>query len=1769
MVQDLSQLSQLRAIWQEQQSSRAEGGLLAISGFEHQFLLALLKVVRCWKELPEAERQNLQLSQRVLTEALSDIVEIGVVVTLTQVKRTLSKTMLSSALKELWEIFKIASEHTPNLLDHLRFVISGKFEGERSAEEVIQGWGKKSQNKQTPELADFKKKVSCELVADPRADLRNELEKLGRDEDAGATISRWLGYLLQLGSGFPPERISSFIWRELANDQGLAAFSTTLARLLSQSQKRLHALRGTLGQRIALPRTELSQLQEYVFSQTITLLCGSSGSGKSVLCKLAIQQCFQDFDCLFLNPADVVAFSEAPDVVAGRGLRRLDELFTARIIENPVLIIDDLSDVDEQSLNTVLDLIHTSLNFHTDINIRFVLVSHPSGEDRIREKLSARFGTDLSLPVVELPQLPIQALNLTENLPVGIADLIQRHDQFGPALNLKLLDWLIRSVQEKQVDVSQFKSDLDLLNWFWRDHIGIDRNFSESCRALIRIAEELADRFTPDLPLYFDSSIRSDVLSALIRKDCLRVADERIAVSHRFVGDCARFHSLRSNRREIETSSLVEKLMNPLWAQPVRWFALQSVMESEGYETWQETVCDALEGDHLQLLDSFLDGAILSKQPGAVLRECPGEHLPLIIERFIIRLLAIATIPFHYEADDPQSIPLRIKLTVQEQVTGTPKPQLWEPAWRWLLSQNPDDILEESCIIFKAAHAWLNWSADAKKFPLRTEVAEFILDLAQRVLLPDPDPSARTISGAELDELVKLRQQGILPDPEPSRKKRYHLGDFKSKAFSCVVFTLRIIPKRSTWLLRALAGREIIPANRLAPTETSGFLSRPGIGVLEPSHPKGPAGGVNRNFREFMLNQNGFYLTTVILVNSQLGAELLLALTIRPPRYRYESDWNDDWRRDSNLGTEGSYDLDVCTFNFAPLLTLLQLDEETAIGIVDTLCQVAAQRNREVCESLYRQREQSVENLEADRFLEHLQPDAYELSLIIDRTNKQFQGERKSLYWHRNSPLSPKIVNCLLMTLEAWLYSRPTRIELERSIAIILERSSTVAMLGVLVTLAKCDPSLLTGALLPLVSSLQLLIWLEFELIDQGQDYGFDSANARKLSQADREKLLEFQQLPYRKIDLRQRMLSLWISGEIPSEVQLRVLENWDSYQLSKISEVSASRASRIRAWFERSNWQEGEDSNGNPCLQFVGEIIPRNLEEDDSPLWNLQHLQVTVTCRKIIDGEQEKTLELHNSLVGFLTNEEQIDFLKQKLEPTAFRNIIWASIAIILAPPHQELTQELEVDLEFLTESLANLSFAVDSFSRCQRYGLDSHAFIAHVAPELIKRLSTDSEIRIAAFRSLIGVSNEDTSAFVRSWLKTYGLKHPLTQPLINVASRIARLISLTYVLAYARYIRKATRTDGTYIAPHSQDIADEICHSEDPQTEEAWLNLQNNFVEDALQTMSITNAFGWTPEALSSSIQEVPDWLLSRSEEALDWEFLGAVLIPVLKAKVEDAEDETFIIELGKQVIAALVCDRDRQFSKRQSDVDNHWHSDIQVHLYESQNHLLDAAVEPDNPNFLAQVNYIVSTLRGCNLVDCIMLCGVIDVLIYRFIDRSATEEHDGTLINEMTDAIGAYLFELRNRSMPDLRVLGRINDAWEKLIELLSQDSRQVNGVACADQSLVRFLQRFQEGLLSCYQARQKLYDLGKASQYKQLRRVLLKILVQRSDLIPMSRDTESESLVQLLAELWDCDRNWVMEKQVRLQDLRTLLGQLQQADAAGAGALADQIAHFLAH
>ncbi|WP_373530027.1 AAA family ATPase [Nostoc sp.] len=1752
-----SQLEELTNIWQKDYPKRAGGGLLALSGFKYQFLLMLLKIIDRWKKASDSERQNLNTAHDLLSEVISDITELSESVTLTQAKLTLSKDAVGDALEEFWEIFNLASEHTPRLLKNLRFVISGNFEGKREPAKIIHGWRTKTPKYQPEKLDEFKKYVEPKIVPDPEIKLTTELENLSRDEDTATTISRWLGYLLQIGSGISPERVSAHIWQELRDDKSLEAFWATRGRLVSQSNYWLHAVRHTLGRNLSLPRTDtLSQLQASVLAKRITLLIGPSGSGKSALCKLSIQTIFQNFTftSLFLHPQDIINFTEAPDYASSRETRRIDELIRKQVIEKPLIVIDDLDDVDNQSFNSVLNFLQNVLANETSTDVRFILVAHLDAESSICEKIAARLGTQISSDnIVKLPQLPINELQSSNVLPGEIANLVQRADEFGPALNLKLLDWLIRSVQENEINTSSFRNDLDLLNWFWCYHVGNGGKVSEEGRALIKISLDLAEKFTPNLSIY-KLPVASQILETLMRRDCLRVAEakEKVAVTHRFIGDCARFRYLLSNRCEVEVSEvsqLATWLRNPLWSQPIRWFALHLAMESEETETWQELLQEALSGEHLQLVDVLLDGAILSRQPSSVLNVCVGEQIPFFIERLFSRLFAIATDATPDFFGVFESMSASAKLISRERTIGTPKAHLWQPIWLWILEQNIDALIEKPNLIFKAAEAWLNWGV-AERFPLRVQIAELILDLAQRVLLRDPD-----------------------------QQKRDCLDDSSSATFTCIVFALKLVPERSAWLLRALAGRKIIPANKLEPTETSPFLTRPGIGVLSNPHPRGPSGQVNDQFREFMLGQRGVYLRAVMRVNAQLGVELLLALTIAPPSYRYELEYRSDVL-DDDLGTEGSDAIDVCTFKFLPFLYLLQINEPLAIDVVETLCQIATNSSYQVLTNLNQRIDQSERNSEVSELLRLNETDTYELTLIIGDTKKKFQGERYALYWHRNSS-PPKIVACFLMTLEGWFYSRPTREQLEHSISLVLSRSSTVAMLGVLVSLAKWDFSLLSGSLLPLISSLQLLVWLEFEQMDFGQNFGFDGIHAgNALSQQEYQELLEFNQFSYRKYDLQKIILHLWINGVIPSKTQAKIMADWDNYQLAVIADINRDRALRIRAWFGISNWQEGRDNNENKIFRFIGTLPDDTKAEAESARWHLSNVQIVEKCRLILDGEMQKTPELHNEMVTFLTSEKQLNLLKKSSGKKVFLDVVWAAIAIILQPQICPSKEEFDMEFNHLADNLSNTPIFLDNLNRHQLYNLDAKAFISHVAPKLLKRIQSEKNFRAGAFRCLIGIRNHDTTTFMRLWIREYGLTHSLTRELINLAPRISRLITLTYALSYTNAIQQATIfQDGHQIIPliPPPEVMDQVVslsNGKDPQIEEAWSILQNDFVESKLTDKSIIDVSEWIPAILVQPLQECPGWF----RQCFDWEFLAAALIPVLEAEPDSEIAHNLINSLREEVIFALLHERESIYIDYKAAKKKNRHNSTNRRLYKSQSQILDVILISNSTGAGKSIDIILDVLQIVCLVDCVILRHIVRTIIRHDLHILSTSIIKDCSLNTIDEsfqkytafAIGEYLFEVINQQKSDSRILGNISDVWENLIYLLSQEFKDHNEkINNLDIRLTEFFKRFQDVLLPDWVLRRKLYQVGKSTRYRQLRRVLFKALIQHQELLPNGRNDESELLVQVLAELWELDKNWIINNNSHRNGFRILLGQLQEIDAVGARRLSDQIADFLIH
>ncbi len=1704
----LTQLNELRISWEEEQAARAKGGILALSGFEHQFLLVLLKMVKQWRMSSEIERDKLGITQNVFTELLSDITEISLDITFTQSKITLSEKSVREAIDELWLIFSLALKKTPNLIGRLNFVISGKCDGDKSPMDIINGWGTRSGKKQGVRdqnlLAIFKNSLKWESLPNPKESLIVELEKLARDEDASTTISRWLGYLLQLGSGISPEQVSSLIWRELKLDTSLTAFRKTLARILSKSHFRLRAVRSTLGRSISLPRVDcLTHFKQSILNHQLTILTGDSGSGKSALCKLAIQTEFQDHYRLFFQAIDIVNFSEG--VSTDVEIRRLDELLTAQILDQTIIFVEDIDNVSDQIFNSVFTFLQNVFSTDVAVHLRVVLVTHSNAEHRIREKIARHFGTELSIGVLNLPQLPIDELLANDSLPISIKILLGRAKQFGSALNLKLLDWLVASDSVTDEDFSRLNNDLDLLKWFWHNHVGNIHDITQENEILTRISLALADKFSLDIPLSdlysFNGNIQAitEATRTLVRLDCIRIAENRVSITHRFVGDCTRFYFLLGNYREIDVIALTEKLRNPLWLKPIQWFALSLVINTDKNDIWHDLLKEAIRKEQLQVIDLLLDGAILSKKSYNILTEIPNNITPLILERIFSRLHATA-----FTFVDPilnlsyERMSLSEKLKASKRIVGIPNLIFWLPILHWILDLPKEILLEVSEEFFTVAKSWINWGEFIQNFPLRREVAILTLDLAETLLFPVDNSS---------------------------KKQYWH--DQSSEIFSCIVFSLKLEPEKAMRLLRILAGREVIPANKLPETEQHPLFNIP-INLTE-AHPRGSQAKVNRSFQKFMLGRNdqyspdGLYLHAVVIVNPQLASELLLALTIAPPDYPFHES---PYIVDDDLGLSSSHEIEVCTFKYMPLLSLLNSDEAIGIDIVETLCNIAVDNWHQ-----YR--------WQTDRLEGYPKTDTDGITLLVSNKRRFFRGGRDSLYWHCKHHSSPDVLACFLMTLENWLYNRPTKKDLERSLALIFDRTNTVPMLGVLISIAKHDPSLLKTALLPLISSLQLFLWLRFEALDQGQCSMFDS-RIWSLSEEEREEVINFHRQAHRKLSILEIMLSMWRKKEISIEIISQILEDWDCYQIDQIPSISQLSATQFRAELDPSSWQIEVDEEGNHGFQFVGHI-PEDFEASERAIkanLNLCQMSLIMQFRQILEGKESLSIERCKFLVEFLTTDKIIEEFKEQFGVQRLKDMIWGAIAVLLenTPNIKELSQKLDDYLNIIADkSLSTFRIYLNHSNRCQHFDCDDTAFTVRAAPKLLHRIKSEQAFRTSAFRCLIGQRNRSTTEFMRTFIREYGLSHSITHDLIKVIPKISRLISLTQ-----------------FLVPDENTIQFEAF----PEIEQSWSLLQDEFARNSVIVLSIVESFEWLPNPLSTMITEIPRFPLV--QYYLDWSFLAAALEPVFSSDVSDDNALLILKSLREQFFSALLSER-KTIAEKNS-MRGYQYIYTNEYYYEPQPQLLKAAILSAPLKTLERINEIFGYIRESDLIDYILLKDIIINL-------------QGQDILETAMAIGDFLIEIRNASVISCIYIGKEHDVWKDLIKLLASNTfqNQQQYLASMDAEFSKFFEKFCHVMISSGLVRVELYKVASRKPFSQYRRLLFALILQTnliSEVLPKYKNEEANLLVHILASLWENDQKWLKNSQARLTVIRNLIGHLQEIGILGAEQLGGQIANDLA-
>jgi hypothetical protein len=324
--------------------------------------------------------------------------------------------------------------------------------------------------------------------------------------------------------------------------------------------------------------------------------------------------------------------------------------------------------------------------------------------------------------------------------------------------------------------------------------------------------------------------------------------------------------------------------------------------------------------------------------------------------------------------------------------------------------------------------------------------------------------------------------------------------------------------------------------------------------------------------------------------------------------------------------------------------------------------------------------------------------------------------------------------------------------------------------------------------------------------------------------------------------------------------------------------------------------------------------------------------------------------------------------------------------------------------------------------------------------------------------------------------------LTSPITQDLIELLPRIARLIFLTRTFIYRKNIEKNTNADGIAIVSRSEEIDEDEIYQENPGIEEAWLSLQNDFANNQLSFLSMDELSRWIPESLIALFEALEKW--PPLHHCVDIEFLIAALTPILQILRNDEANLDFIQKLQERIFFLIICERNSVYEERQKGKHH-----ISQYIRLSVHHLLDSTIFCSPIALIKSLDILTYTLEKFQLADFILLESIPQTMKFSLKEKCPHVDHAKT-INKLSVRIGDCLSRFDSRN-DFVKVLGDASNVWCKLLDRLAYT---LDEKSTSDKLLVDFLNQFQDILIRQCSIRVKLYRISKTGDYKLFQRKL---------------------------------------------------------------------------
>jgi hypothetical protein len=1040
----------------------------------------------------------------------------------------------------------------------------------------------------------------------------------------------------------------------------------------------------------ALPRAAQSAaLQKAVAENPVTVVFGESGTGKSALVKSSLDHASSSWNQVWFEPETLTTALSAAKRNSLPLQHELSLVLNATVHTQNVLVLDSAERIEAGEFVVIGQLLQAILPKHNDTGLgawRVVIITQTQGWLESQDTLLG--GRPLRL--VEVDALTTADVKLALR-PLHNLGWLSAHDATIAALtNLRTLAWVIRAGTALGPYQGELADHTAVADWLWRYWT---KDLADVQALIMRLGDREA------------SFERSFALTDLEQAELVTFRDRpkelplrlnartnRIEFEHDLAADWARYQYLK--QISTNTSKWFALAGNPLWTNALRTLGQLLLRQPVGAVTAWDVAFGAAEATNDELAtDILLDAICLDPKAEKFL----SDRVELLIgnnaknlTRLLTRFLHIATVPTRLGVDLEPDLGLYFEAQYRSLVVGR-----WPPVLRFLDAQRARLAALVSPAIARVIEAWLTKMphafSDGTRMPFRREMAQLALEMARTV---QAEKGRGVAYLTHEPSLYTAPLAGIVDLP-------LEVGDWALEMAGRRDVDSDVKRRISKARLReptAHAERLKTDAIYNARHEKAMRMS-PSLGSMRERLPHWPLGAsekVDSDFRTACIKGNGLRL--LMSARPELAAKVLLALIIEDEperdyhRNRYEVD----------LGLEYSDDAYPTVFWKSPFFTFLQLSPAAALQSLIALVNFCTER--------------WVDQVMAGR-----NGDAPRVTLqFADQSVRTYLGGWQVFSWPqsheswRNGHLF-----CALDALERWLALRiDAHEDITSEIDNLLRDGNSLALISVLVNVAKYRPSMVIGPLAPLLTYPRLFVWDSQRVQQVG--FNFIAMSWVRYGEAMFNIVRDWTLAPHRKRTFLDVVVELLPTEDVVARRLQELIPTWDMPEDAK----EALEFKLLYASLDRANYKSVADpSTGAATQRFVCPaqlgLEVRSWQSERAPA--LAYSLLPDRCKQRLQAGQPLTDDDANYLADVV---KECDAGPKGVDEATISSCRLAAIATLITLGGAWLARNADVQARALydvRESVASMPSTRDEIRTRRISGLgDDMTFTAYAVTQL-----------------------------------------------------------------------------------------------------------------------------------------------------------------------------------------------------------------------------------------------------------------------------------------------------------------------------------------------------------------------------------------------------------------------------------------------------------------